>query len=134
MLLNSPGGLAFRPVPRSSLVTGNPEWTADRMAGGTDLFIYIPNGRCLAASGSPRHPALALRRCDLGSGQRWRQLDPAAELAGRSYSRFSNLATERCVSAGRPALAAGQRGLAARLVACDAAQGWRQLISFWWAA
>jgi hypothetical protein len=54
MLLDSRAGLAFAPVPPSSLVTGDPEWTADQMAGGTYIFIYIPSGQCLG-SAAGRH-------------------------------------------------------------------------------
>jgi hypothetical protein len=132
MLLDSPAGLAFGPVPQSILVTGNPEWTADQMAGGTYIFIYIPSGRCLGSAASRPAPELALQRCNLGPGQRWRPEHPAIAVAGRSYQKFSNLSTGTCMSAGTARPAAGPADDAAELAPCSAVPPWRQLVSFWW--
>jgi hypothetical protein len=148
MLLVSRAGLAFGPVPQSSLITGNPDWTADQMAGGTYVFIYIPSGQCLGSAAGPapagtaagqaaspagvRQAGLALQRCDLGAAQRWRGLSPATMSAGRAYLRFRNLATGECLTAGGALPGAGSADNAAQFSGCGAVQPWRQLVSFWW--
>src|ERR1019366_9135400 len=134
MLLISPAGLAFGPIPPSELVTGAPQWSADLMAGGTYIFIYAPTGQCLASVGPPRAPALAARRCDLGRSQRWRTAGTGIQTGGHYYGQFSNLASGRGLSAGGAMPSAGHGDSAAALAPCGPAQPWRQLISFWWAS
>ena len=70
--------------PAADRPQGDPQWTADTMAGGTLVFIYVPSGQCLASVPRKHGPVLALRRCDLAAAQRWQQLggspvQPAAE-------------------------------------------------------
>src|SRR5712692_2087463 len=51
MLKQVGGKLEFVQIPASELAAGVPLWTADQMADGGEIFIYIPNGRCLTAAG-----------------------------------------------------------------------------------
>lgn len=141
-LLASRAGLAFSPVPRSRLVTGLPQWTADQMAGATYIFIYGPSGQCLGitapggpgsgAAASPAAPRLVLQPCDLSASQRWRSVHAAVTVAGHSYRQFASLSTGRCISVGGPRPAAGPGESAAGLTSCSGTGSWRQLISFWW--
>jgi hypothetical protein len=124
MLLASAAGLVFRPVPRRERAAGNPQWTADTMVGGGYIFIYAPNGQCLAAESR----ALVLRRCDLRRNQRWRGVGGSAPADGHRYAQLRNLAVGRCIAAG----AAGPGGRLATLAPCARAGPWRQLISLWW--
>jgi hypothetical protein len=130
-LLASRAGLAFSPVPRSRLVTGLPEWTADQMAGGTYIFIYGPNEQCLSAAAAPR---LTLAPCDQGASQRWRPVHPAVTADGHAYRQFASLGGGRCIAVGGPRPAAGPGEHTAALAGCAGDGPWRQLISFWWGA
>ena len=123
------GGLRWASLPPGDDEgQGNPQWTADTMAGGTMVFIYVPSGQCLA---SVRHkhggPRVALRRCDLGAAQRWQQLGQA-QASQRPAGQYRNLASGRCLTLG----GTGQPGSPAALARCTGTAS--QLISFWWGA
>ena len=49
--LASRSDLSFVPAGQAAA-----DWTADQMAGGTYIFIYLPNGLCLASRGSAVRP------------------------------------------------------------------------------
>jgi hypothetical protein len=124
------GGLRWAALPPGDNEDqGNPQWTADTMAGGTMVFIYVPSGQCLA---SVRHkhggPLVALRRCDLGAAQRWQQLG-GAQASQRPSGQYRNLASGRCLTVG----GTGQPGRPAVQAQCARASP-SQLISFWWGA
>lgn len=130
-LVSSAAGLQFGPMPPASLVQGDPQWSADTMTGGTFVFIYAPDGKCLAAVTRQGHPVLALRRCNLGAGQRWQRFNSAVTAGGHLYGQYRNLGTGRCLAAAAaPAAGPGPPALAP----CAAAPATRQLISLWWAA
>jgi hypothetical protein len=129
-LVSSATGPRFGPMPPASLAQGDPQWSADTMAGGTFVFIYAPDGKCLAASTRQGHPVLALRRCNLGAGQRWQRFNAAVASDGHLYGQYRNLSTGRCLAAGG---APGTSSGPAALVPC-AAPATHQLISLWWAA
>jgi hypothetical protein len=117
---------------RSSLVftvsgPGGVQWTSDEMAGGTYIFIYAPNGLCLAALAAPHAPTVSLERCDLLADQRWLRQQPTIGANGLDYWQLRNLADHRCLTAGN-VIANGES--AAELEACQASPGWRQLIAF----
>ena len=126
-LVASSSGLDFAPVPAAELAAGNPQWTGDLMAGGTWIFIYAPDGRCLASAGTRRAPSLALRRCDLGASQRWR-VTGGQQVAGYIYYQFASLASGRCITVGT----AGTGRRAAGLAACAPGRPWTQLLALWW--
>ncbi len=117
--------VAARPGLRfSAAAQAVTDWTADQMAGGTYIFIYIPDGLCLGAS---RPTAVSLQRCNLQAGQRWIRQRPVVGASGLDYWQLRNLANGRCLSA---AGGAGQAGPAARLERCQASPGARQLVAF----
>ncbi len=119
-LLTSRSGLGF-----TAAAPAGADWTADQMAGGTYIFIYLPDGLCL---GSARGAAVALQRCNLEAGQRWVRQHAVIGVSGLDYWQLRNLATGRCLTAAGPSGASG--GTPARLERCPAAPGSAQLIGF----
>jgi hypothetical protein len=116
-LATAPGGLAFT----GSQSTGA-NWTADQMAGGTYIFIYLQNGQCLGPS---RAGSVSLQRCSLQADQRWVRQHSLLSSNGLEYWQLRNLASGRCLTA------AGAGGsAAARLKPCLASPGPSQLIAF----
>ncbi|HXP21738.1 MAG TPA: hypothetical protein VN840_19010 [Streptosporangiaceae bacterium] len=122
MLRLTGAGLAFVPIPKSELIAGVPLWTADQMADGSEIFIYIPTGRCLTAA---RGTSLGLAHCDLGLSQRWRPVH-LSTVAGQPIAQFAT-AAGNC-------LAAGAHAGPARLAPCGPARTKPQEIAFWWSA
>jgi hypothetical protein len=118
-LVASASGLRFTAAAQTGA-----NWTADQMAGGTYIFIYLPDGLCLGAS---RPAAVALQRCDLQAGQRWLRQSPVVGGSGVDYWQLRNLANSRCLTV--PS-AAGQGAAAALLERCQASPGAHQLIAF----
>jgi hypothetical protein len=122
-LLTSRSGLSFQNAGQATA-----EWTADQMAGGTYIFIYLPDGLCL---GSARASAVSLQRCNLLAGQRWVREHPFLGASGLDYWQLRNLADGRCLTA---AAVAGRGGAATetapRLERCQASPGSGQLIAF----
>lgn len=108
-------GLTF-----SAAAGASAQWTADRMAGNSYIFIYLASGRCLAAPARRRPPALA--RCDLAGSQRWRQQGQTAGPGGGAYWQLRNLGSGRC-------LAAGAAGGGAQLQPCQNPAGQAQLFT-----
>jgi len=102
------------------------DWTADQMAGGTYIFIYLPDGLCLTAA---RSTAVTLARCNLGASQRWVRQHLASS-DGVDYWQLRSLSRGRCLTAvgGDAAVTPGQS--AARLDRCLASPGWDQLVAF----
>jgi hypothetical protein len=101
-------------------------WTADQMAGGSYIFIYLPDGLCLGASPPA---AVGLQRCDLQAGQRWIRQRPVIGSSGLDYWQLQNLSDGRCLTVASAA-AKGDGGPTARLERCRAAPGAHQLIAF----
>jgi hypothetical protein len=125
-LLRTSSGLEFTSISRSEIVNGGiPLWTADQMADGTYIFIYSPNGRCLASASGGR--TLGLEHCDLGRAQRWR-VEQAGSAGGLPFDQFANVAARRCLSASKAA------GGAPSLQACGPAHDKAQEFGLWWGA
>lgn len=103
------------------------QWTSDQMAGGTYIFIYLPDGLCLAARASPPVPSVALEQCNLQASQRWLRQLPNVGPNGLDYWQLRNLADGRCLAAGN---ALGNGESAAVLQRCEASPGWRQQVAF----
>jgi hypothetical protein len=97
-------------------------WTADQMAGGTYIFIYLQNGRCLGPS---RASSVSLQRCSLQAGQRWVRQHSVQGSNGLEYWQLRNLSDGRCLTA----VAEGGPPVA-RLQRCQASPGASQLIAF----
>jgi hypothetical protein len=114
--------VGFAPIPPADLSAGTPQWTVDQMDDGTDVFIYLPSGRCLSA----RHggPGLVLAKCAVSLSQRWRPVSQA-KAAGSTISGFRNAQTGGCITAPR-------RPGPAFLSACGPAHTKPQEIAFWW--
>ena len=103
------------------------DWTADQMAGGTYIFIYLPNGRSLASS---QASAVSLARCNLAAaGQRWVRQRLASQ-GGVDYWQLRNLSNGRCLTAPAGSGAAQPGPSTARLERCQASPGWIQLVAF----
>jgi len=123
------GALAFSPVAQAQQSTGAPQWTADLMGGATYIFIYLPTGQCLSATGTGNKPRLALRHCDLSDAQRWRRAQAAVLNQGHDYYQYANLRDGDCLT--RTGQLSGQT-FGAGLGACAAQQRADQLVAFWW--
>ncbi len=122
VLLAARSGLVF-----TSSGTVGANWTADEMAGGTYIFIYLPNGLCL---GSSLRAGAALQRCDLLADQRWVRQHPVTFAGGIDYYELRNLSDGRCLTAAGPVNAPGPTEITARLEGCHAQSDFRQLIAF----
>jgi hypothetical protein len=132
LLRVSSRGLEFSPLTPSERAAGNPQWTADHMANGGYIFIYVPDGRCLTSAGTPARALLRLRHCDLGADQRWAAVRGSVRAGGHVFAQYRSLSSGRCLAAG--GAATGQADLPAELARCAPARPWQQLVSFWWAA
>jgi hypothetical protein len=122
-LLMTRSGLGFQDSGQSTTA----DWTADQMAGGTYIFIYLPNGLCL---GSSRANAVSLQRCNLQAGQRWIREHPVLGASGLDYWQLRNLAAGRCLTAESAAGGSGASVSAPRLERCQASPRSSQLIAF----
>jgi hypothetical protein len=130
-LVGPRGAPAFSPLAAAQLVQGSPQWTADLMAGGSYIFIYLPTGQCLSAAGTVSQPTVALRHCDLEADQRWRRMQGAVLKQAHDFYRYANLGNGSCLT--QTGVLPGQI-FGASLAACSSAQPASQLIAFWWAA
>jgi hypothetical protein len=106
---------------------GGVQWTADQMAGGTYIFIYLPDGLCLATRQALHALTVTLQRCDLQGNQRWLRQLPSVGANGLVYWQLRNLADGRCLAAGQ---AIGKGESTAQLERCQANPGLRQQIAF----
>jgi hypothetical protein len=129
--------VASRGTPEFSLLgqaqqdNGSPQWTADLMAGGGYIFIYLPTGQCLSAAGTPSQPKLALRHCDLDAGQRWRRTQAAVLNRAHDFYQYANIGDRSCLT--QTGVLPGQI-FGASLAACAPSQPADQLIAFWWSS
>lgn len=130
-LMGERGAVQFSPVAQAQQAEGSPQWTADLMAGGTYIFIYLPTGQCLSAVGSAREPRLALRHCDLGGAQRWRRTRTAVLVQAHDFYQYANLGDGSCVT--QAGTLPGQI-FGASLSACSSPQAADQLVAFWWSS
>jgi hypothetical protein len=121
-LVASRPGLLFSPVGQAGA-----DWTADQMAGGTYIFIYLADGLCLGSSSAK---AASLQRCDLEAGQRWVRQRPVVGASGLDYWQLRDLGNGRCLTAASVAGGAGSADSAARLERCQASPGVGQLVAF----
>lgn len=133
LMLQSAKGdlLRFAVIPLSMLANGQPQWTADQMADGTEIFIYNPTGKCLAAA--PHAGQADLARCTAVRGERWRPVH-LATYAGQPFAAYANAQTGECLTA---PVQGTKRDPPARpgpatLTACGPARTKSQEIAFWW--
>jgi Ricin-type beta-trefoil lectin domain-like len=130
-LLSSTGPPQFTPLEPVQAAEGSPQWTADEMAGGTYIFIYLKTGRCLSATGSRGRARLALQHCDLGAQQRWRRTAAPVLTQRHDFYQYANVADGSCLT--QTGLLPGQV-YGANLAACVASDPPSQLIAFWWSS
>ncbi len=130
-LLGPQGDPQFRPLGPAQEQGGSPEWTADLMAGGSYIFIYLPTGHCLAATGSPARPKLTLEHCDLSATQRWRRTKAPVQVQGHDFYQYANAGDARCLTE-TGELPGSSYGAA--LQGCSPGSPADQLIGFWWAS
>ncbi|HVB44748.1 MAG TPA: hypothetical protein VNF47_18880 [Streptosporangiaceae bacterium] len=123
MLQLSGTTIDFVNIPPSALAGGVPQWTANQMSDGSDIFVYVPTGTCLNSSAADK---LRLSHCDLALGQRWRPLNQAVTV-GQAVAQFANARTGLCLTAGKTAGPA-------MLAACGPRLTKTQEIAFWWSA
>jgi Ricin-type beta-trefoil lectin domain-like len=110
--------LNFTTATNRATAAGLEQWTADHMADGSYIFVFVPTGQCLA--GSAAHPdAVSLTTCDLSAAQRWQHLHTGFVGNGRYYWELRNMVTGRCLA--NPAVpVSGHPGeSAARLQPCQ---------------
>ncbi len=130
-LLSPHGTPQFSALAQTQLAEGSPQWTADLMAGGSYIFIYLPTGQCLSEIGQVSQPKLALQHCDLSARQRWRRMQPAVPAQAHDFYQYANLDDGSCLT---------QRGVlpgqiySASLAECSASHPADQLIAFWWSS
>lgn len=126
MLLKQGSAISFVLIPHSEILSGTPEWTADQLTGGGDIFIYVPTGQCLTAASGGR---LSLSRCDLAADQRWRQLNSQV-ITAEPIAQYANVSSGTCLTAPRspgPAVMASCAHPHTRPFKS-------QEIAFWWSA
>lgn len=126
MLLKKGSTINFVRIPQPEVVSGTPEWTADQLAHGGYIFIYVPTGQCLTAVSGGR---LSLSHCDLATNQRWRELSSEVVLT-EPIAQYANVSTGHCLTAPR-------KTAPARLTTCAKPHTKRfktQEIAFWWSA
>jgi hypothetical protein len=119
----------FSQLSQTQVAEGSPQWTADLMGGGAYIFIYLPTGQCLGATGSASQPKLALRRCDLDANQRWRRAPRAVSTQAHDFYQYANLGDGSCLT--QTGVLPGQI-FGASLAACAPSDPADQLIAFWW--
>jgi len=126
-------GVRWVVITHAELASGTPLWTANQMSDGTEIFVYTPDGRCLSAGRGAK--PVALSRCTLGIGQRWRP-EHATTALGQAIAAYANERTGGCLTAPPPP--AKDHSPAdpgpATLAPCGQARDKRQEVAFWWSA
>jgi hypothetical protein len=128
-LVSAQGTPAFSALEQAEAAQGGtPQWTADLMAGGSYIFIYLPTGQCLSGAGTAGEARLTLRHCDLDASQRWRRTQLAVVAQAHDFYQYANLGDGSCVT--QTGMLPGQI-FGASLAACASSQPADQLIAFW---
>jgi hypothetical protein len=128
-LVGAQGAPAFSSLGQAQAAQGAaPHWTADLMAGGSYIFIYLPTGQCLSAVGTAGAARLTLRHCDLDARQRWRRTQLAVVAQAHDFYQYANLGDGSCLT--QTGMLPGQV-YGASLAACAASKPADQLIAFW---
>lgn len=125
MLLPRGHEIDFVPIPKAVLVTGQAVWTANQMSDNSEIFIYVPTGRCLA--GTPAGH-LALTPCKLEGNQRWRPVNSRV-VQGQAIAQYKNVETGECLAA-----PPGSNPGLAFTTSCGTSGTKTQEIAFWWSA
>jgi hypothetical protein len=130
-LLGSQQTPVFSPLASAQVSSGLPQWTADQMADGTYIFIFLPTGNCLAASHN-LHPTIQLRRCNEQSPlQRWRRSFAPVAIDRHDFYQYANGGVQGCLS--MTSTVTGSNNSAA-LEPCETSPQADQLVAFWWSS
>jgi len=130
-LLGSQQTPVFSPLASAQVSAGLPQWTADQMADGTYIFIFLPTGNCLAASHN-LHPTVQLQRCNEQSPlQRWRRSFAPVVIDRHDFYQYANGGAQGCLSM---TSTASTNNYGAELAACETSPQADQLIAFWWSS
>ena len=124
MLLPKDREIDFVTIPQAVLVSGQAVWTANQMSDNSEIFIYVPSGKCLV--GTPAGH-LDLTHCNLADDQRWRPVNSRV-VQGQGISQYKNAETGECLTA--PGASPGQ----AFTTSCGPSGTKTQEIAFWWSA
>jgi hypothetical protein len=129
----SGAGLRFVVVTSAELAAGVPLWTANQMADGTVIFIYLPTGKCLTPASDGT--SLMLSHCTLRLSQRWRAVH-ATTILGQPIAQYANASTGSCLTAPPPPLRSRDPANPgpATLALCGSSEDRTQEIAFWWSA
>jgi hypothetical protein len=129
MFLKHGGLVSFVRIPPDEVSSGTPEWTADQLTDGGEIFIYVPTGQCLTAASVG---TLSLTHCDLANDQRWRELNSEVVLT-EPIAQYANASTGRCLTApSRPGPASLSVCASPRKPHTKRFKS--QEIAFWWSA
>ena len=101
------------------------------MAGNSYIFIFLPTGECLTATGLAGQPKLTLEHCDLAAAQRWRRTASVVQSQGHDFYQYANLGDSACLT--QTGELSGQ-DYGAALEACSPSPPPSQLIAFWWSS
>jgi hypothetical protein len=123
MLLPQGHGIDFVTIPHADLISGKAVWTANQLSDNSEVFIYVPNGKCLA---DPPRGRLTLTHCNLAPDQRWQPLHQQV-VQNQVIALYQNAETSKCLTApDGPGLAT--------TTSCGPADSKTQQIAFWWSA
>jgi hypothetical protein len=124
MLLPKGRAIDFVTIPHAELVSGKPVWTANQMSDNSEIFIYVPSGKCLSGTLGGN---LQLARCDLSVDQRWLPVNSSI-VQSQVIAQYKNAKTGECLTA--PAHRPGP----ATTTSCGPSRTKTQEIAFWWSA
>jgi hypothetical protein len=127
MLTLSAGLLTFTAAADPAVMRSLERWTADKMSDGSYIYVFVPAGKCLTASGR-RLSEVTLAKCDLGVTQRWQHTSLGFLDNGLYFWELRSQLNGRCL-ANTGAPLNGQAGEhAARLDPCDKSRPNSQLV------
>jgi hypothetical protein len=124
MLMPKGHSIDFVAIPRAELVSGKPVWTANQLSDNSEIFIYVPTGKCLVGTSADQ---LMLSQCDLALNQRWRPVHQRV-MQGQVIAQFQNAMSNDCLTA--PQNIPG----VASTATCGQTGTKTQEIAFWWSA
>jgi hypothetical protein len=124
MLLPKGHEIDFVSIPPAVVISGKAVWTANQMSDDSEIFIYVPSGKCLAGTAAGH---LNLTRCKPAADQRWRPVNSRI-VKGQAINQYKNVETGECLTA--PGSSPGQ----AFTTSCGPTGSKTQEIAFWWSA
>src|SRR5216683_2200011 len=123
MLTPAPAGLAFADAAASGQAAQDQQWQADQMGDGSYVFVYLPDGECLASWYGRGRASAGLVTCGVGVSQRWAHPYLGKDASGRGYWQLRSAADGQCLTAGQT-----RPGTAPVMRPCGSSAEWQQLI------